>query len=464
MDICLNSLAGVEDNYRRVIWPPPPAPRQPFLVSRKLRTSEILKKNDIVYASVCFFSLSEIDRSPMKVAILHQGFIPTYRVRFFELINQADDAEYRVFHGAPPSGTGSRGAPGPFSFPNTRVRNRELRIARWTAIYQPVLRSIIGGRYDAIVLGHEIKFLANIILALVCRLRGTAVLFWGFGYHVSFGPGLSSKPPGWMGRVASPIKNLLTRLATGYLVYTQTGAERLAATGFPARSIFVLRNTVDVTAQCRLHAQLQGADPAQLRIRLGLRPDTVVLLYVGRLLEAKKVDELIEATRRITQRGRTRYSIETVIIGAGPMEDTLRREGAGLANLHMVGEIYDQAVVAEYMRICSAVVIPGFVGLAVNHAFAQGRPIITREHGLHSPEIEYVIPGVNGLNISGDIDNFISMLERFVDDEALRSTLADGALRSRDDLLIETMATQFDAAVRATVGPRPVEPPTVGRP
>lgn len=387
----------------------------------------------------------------MRVAILHQGFIPTYRVRFFELINQAEGAEYRVFHGAPPSGTGSRGAAGPFSFPNNWVRNREFRIARWTAIYQPVLRSIIGDRYDAIVLGHEIKFVANILLALICRLRGTAVLFWGFGYHVSFGPGLSSKPPGWMARVATPIKNMLTRLANGYLVYTQSGADRLAAIGFPARSIFVLRNTVDVTAQCRLHAQLCDADPTQLRVRLGLRPDTVVLLYVGRLLEAKKVDELIEATRRITQGGRTRHPIETVIIGAGPMEDGLRHAAAGLTNLHMVGEIYDQAVVAEYMKVCSAVVIPGFVGLAVNHAFAQGRPIITREHGLHSPEIEYVIPNVNGLNVTGDMANFVSTLEQFVDDDVLRNRLAAGALRSRDDLLIETMAAQFDAAVRTTV-------------
>jgi glycosyltransferase involved in cell wall biosynthesis len=387
----------------------------------------------------------------VKVAILHQGFIPTYRVRFFELINQADGAEYRVFHGAPPSGTGSRPASGPFSFPNDWVRNREIRIARWTAIYQPVLRSIISGRYDAIVLGHEIKFLANIILALICRLRGTAVLFWGFGYHVSFGPGLSSKPAGWMGRVATPIKNLLTRLADGYLVYTQAGAGRLADIGFPAKSVFVLRNTVDVTAQCRLHAQLHGADPLPLRARLGLRPDTVVLLYVGRLLEAKKVDELIEATRRISQNGRARNQIETVIIGAGPVEDSLRRQAAGLENLHMVGEIYDQAVVAEYMRVASAVVIPGFVGLAVNHAFAQGRPIITRQHGMHSPEIEYIVPDVNGLNIPGDFEEFVTVLEQFVDDQLLQNRLSAGALRSRDDLLIETMAAQFDSAVRTTV-------------
>jgi glycosyltransferase involved in cell wall biosynthesis len=386
----------------------------------------------------------------MRVAIVHHGFIPTYRVRLFELLNEGAD-EYVVYHGVPPSNIAAKAAEGPFTFPTRWVDNRELNLMGWTAIYQPVLREVMTGGYDAVVLGHEIKFLTNLALAPLERLRGVPVLYWGFGYHVSMGEGLTSKPSGLKGRVATPIKQALTRLADGFVVYTETGAKRLAGTGYPAERIFVLRNTVDVTEQIRLHTMLEGADTAALRAKFGLRPDSIVLLYVGRLLEAKKVEQLIDATRLIAERGRVPAPVEAVIIGTGPMEASLREAAARVPGVHMTGEIYDQPTVAEYMKVASAIVIPGFVGLAVNHAFAQGRPVITRANDLHSPEIEYLVPGTNGLIVDGDFDTFVGALETFAADPALRQRLSDGALASRDGLRMEYMAEQFDQAVRTTI-------------
>ena len=72
---------------------------------------------------------------------------------------------------------------GPFAFPNRRVQNHEFRIGPATAVYQPVLKEILTGGYDAVVLSAEAKFIANTALALLAPLRGIAVLYWGFGYH-----------------------------------------------------------------------------------------------------------------------------------------------------------------------------------------------------------------------------------------------------------------------------------------
>jgi hypothetical protein len=38
-----------------------------------------------------------------RIAVLNQGYIPHYRRRFFELLAERGQAEYVVFHGAPPS-------------------------------------------------------------------------------------------------------------------------------------------------------------------------------------------------------------------------------------------------------------------------------------------------------------------------------------------------------------------------
>jgi glycosyltransferase involved in cell wall biosynthesis len=394
--------------------------------------------------------MKEINTKPIKIAILHQGFIPHYRVRFYELLNQVSAMEYVVFHGEPASGSGWIAAKGPFNFPNRWAENRELHLGGWTALYQPVIREITGGGYDVVVLGHEVKFLSNILLALLCKARGIPVLYWGFGYHVRIGFGFTSESKGWASWLAAQVKNGLTRLADGYLAYTKSGAERLAAVGFPPDRTFVVQNTIDISEQCRIYDSLKGADPRDLRQAVGLRPDSVVLIYIGRLLEAKHVDVLIEAVKRINRQRDSKVAVEAVIIGSGPIMDALKQQAGDNPAIRFLGQI-DDDLVGRYMKVAAAVVIPGQNGLAINHAFSQGRPIITRRHALHSPEFEYISDGYNGLIIEGDIDTFVATLARFVASPEWQRQLSDGALRSREGLRLEHMVQKFDDGVKAII-------------
>ncbi|MFZ0739693.1 MAG: glycosyltransferase family 4 protein [Candidatus Acidiferrales bacterium] len=388
---------------------------------------------------------------PIKVAILHQGFIPHYRVRFFELLNRASGTQYVVFHGVPASNTAWIAAEGPFDFPNRWTENRELHIGGWLAIYQPVIREILGGGYDAVVLGHEVKFLSNILLALLCKARGIRVVYWGFGYHLKMGFDFMEEKKGWISWLAARAKDGLTRLADGYLAYTKGGAERLAAIGFPPQLTFVLQNTIDISEQCRIYETLKDADPQGLRQAFGLRPDSVVLIYIGRLIEHKRVDMLIEAVARINREPNSRTAVEALIIGSGPIEDALKQQAGADPAIRFLGQINDADLVARYLKVAAAVVIPGTVGLAANHAFAQGRPIITRRHELHGPEAEYISDGFNGLMIDGDRDAFVAALTRFVTSPDWQRQLSDGALQSRDGLRLEYMVQQFDDAVNTIV-------------
>jgi glycosyltransferase involved in cell wall biosynthesis len=182
-----------------------------------------------------------------------------------------------------------------------------------------------------------------------------------------------------------------------------------------------------------------------------LKPDSVILLYVGRILPAKQVDLLIQAVRRINSMQLCRQPIEVLIIGDGPAAEGLRGRAVNLPSVRFLGALYDQDAVARYMRVAAAMVIPGFVGLAVNHAFAQGLPVITRDHALHSPEIEYLRNGENGLIVPGDMEDFAHVLARFVDAPEVQQRLAAGALRSREELHLGHMVERFDRAVTETV-------------
>jgi glycosyltransferase involved in cell wall biosynthesis len=391
---------------------------------------------------------NKMGANPTRVAILHQGFIPHYRVRFYELLNQVSGTQYVVFHGSPASNSGWTAAKGPFDFPNRWVENRELHLGGWLAVYQPVIREILSGDYHVVVLGHEVKFLSNILLALLCKVRGIPVLYWGLGYHIKENFGFTSESKGWVDWLADRVKNGLTRLADGYLAYTKGGAQRLAAIGFPPKRTFVLQNTIDISAQCRIHETLKDADSQALRQTFGLQPDSVVLIFIGRLLEDKHVEVLIEAVSRINRQLDSKPAVEAMIVGSGPMRDALELQAGDNPAIRFLGPIFDDALIARYIKVAAAVVIPGRAGLAINHAFAQGRPIITRNHTVQGPELEYVSDGYNGLIIGGDIDTFVATLARFVASPEWQRQLSDGALRSREGLRLENMAQQFDDAVK----------------
>src|SRR5271170_4280808 len=106
-----------------------------------------------------------------KVAILNHGYLPHYRVRFYELLAERGAFDYVVFHGAPPSWVGIPELEGPFAFPQRRVDNHEFRIGPLTLIYQPVLREILFGGYDAIVITTESKFISKLLLAMLATFR-----------------------------------------------------------------------------------------------------------------------------------------------------------------------------------------------------------------------------------------------------------------------------------------------------
>ena len=204
-----------------------------------------------------------------KVAILNHGYMPHYRVRFYELLAERGGIEYVVFHGAPPSWVGTAELKGPFAFPQRRVDNHEFRVGPLSLIYQPVVWEILTGGYAAIVITTESKFISNLVLALLCKLRGIAVLYWGFGYHPPRGSRESDVPNPTMLAITTAIKKGFTKLADGFIAYTKSGAEQLIAGGYPRERTFFVQNTIDMSEQLRLYESERDTDTQEIRREFG---------------------------------------------------------------------------------------------------------------------------------------------------------------------------------------------------
>jgi glycosyltransferase involved in cell wall biosynthesis len=379
----------------------------------------------------------------LKVAIAHQGFIPHYRLRFFEELSVKGAHDYVVIHGAPPSGSGHYAAEGPFLFPNVSVRTHELSLAGKSLIYQPMLRRVLRDRFDAIVLGTHVRFLSNHLILAAFKLVGRPVFYWG---HARESPTGDSRLARSMSLVASQIKDRTTRIADGYLAYTKGGADRLIGAGFDPKHVIAVGNTLDVETQISLYDEMKQHTEPELRKELGLARDSVILLFVGRIYAEKRLDELIDAVRRLTTDD-SLPPVELVVIGDGPDAQRVREIHPEMAFVHFTGELRDQARIARYLRIASAVVIPGALGLAVNHALAHGVPIISRASGPHGPEIEYLTPGRDSFIVEGDLDAFVDVLGAFIASPALRANMAQASLAARNQLRLDAMVRSFDCGV-----------------
>jgi glycosyltransferase involved in cell wall biosynthesis len=383
-----------------------------------------------------------------QVAILHQGFIPVYRAKFYEILNKNSATTYVVYHGAPPSNTGHRELQGVPDFPNVRVKNFEFSVLGKRIIYQPVIKRILLGSIDAVVLGHEIRFISNLVLFALCKVIRVPVIWWGQGFEKNELRGFASR---LLAKPTALVKTFLARLGDKYIVYTESGLAKLIRAGVLRDNVAVVRNTIDIEEQHELHTELIKVDPVELRKKLHVRLESKVLLYVGRIYKEKNVEQFLHLIDRLNARKLCGSFVEGLIIGDGPDLDRLQKIGRDMEGIHFVGELYDQRAVAEYMRISSAVVIPGKVGLAVNHAFSQGVPVITRQHDYHAPEVEYIVHGENGLVIDGDFDSFVDATVNYLNSPELVKKLAHGALLIRNKLTLEFMVSAFDDAVTKTI-------------
>ena len=189
------------------------------------------------------------------------------------------------------------------------------------------------------------------------------MLYWGFGYHPQRGFRDSDAPQGRLFAGVNALKDWLTRRADGYLAYTETGVEKLVEIGYPRDRAFVMHNTIDVSEQIALCDQAEGEDPAEIRRSLGLRPDSTVFTYIGRLVQFKRVDLLIEAVRLANAGRGDRPPIEALIVGAGPLEAELKAMAADMPGIHFLGSLPPDERVARCLRVSAAVAIAGAIGL-----------------------------------------------------------------------------------------------------
>ncbi|TMQ13625.1 MAG: glycosyltransferase family 4 protein [Deltaproteobacteria bacterium] len=292
---------------------------------------------------------------------------------------------------------------------------------------------------DLVVMEQGNKQLFNYFLVGLSQLGKKRVAYFGHGYNHQARSRTASE---WLKR------KLLTRI-DWWFAYTDGVGRYLTEHGVDPDTITVVQNTIDTRELAEAVRAMGDGERRAVRRRLSISDRARVGLFCGSLYADKKLELLIAAARRIRER---RPDFELVIVGDGPARDAMRAAAAELPFVHYVGPAFGPDR-AAYFAISDAFLIPGLVGLAIVDAFAVGLPVFTTDIPIHSPEIEYLEPGINGLMTAHDDEAYAGAVCEVLDDPRRLARMRDAARATAARLtlghMVEAFATGISRCLRA---------------
>lgn len=238
------------------------------------------------------------------------------------------------------------------------------------------------------------------------------------------------------------------RHADGWIVNTRRMREWMVAKGFPPDRVEWVNNYVPVLPP--------GTAPVLGREQLGIPPEALVVIALGRFVEKKGFQDLLPAFERLPARLGDR-PVHLVLIGDGAMLEALRTAAAPMAGrVHFTGWL-DQPLPLLAMAdvfVCPSRVEP--LGNVVLEAWSQGLPVVCTET---DGGTELIQSGDTGLLTPvQDVPRLAATLERVLREPALRAELAGHGLhhyrhRYSEQRTLEA-TLEFYRRILRDVGPR----------
>lgn len=364
------------------------------------------------------------------VAVLLKN-LNQYRVPFYEVVREdlrAHNVELRLIVADGMTEDHAKGDRATLPWAEHRAF-REFSLAGKKLLWQPGFDTASGA--DLIVTEQASKQLFNIVLAYGQRGLHTRLAFWGHGKNFQTSIEGSS---------GEGLKRRLTQKSHWFFAYNALSAEAAIDAGMPSDRVTSVMNATDTENIRAVLANLPDTTERDVRAQLGMGSGPVVLC-MGGMYPPKRPAFLLESAYALRE---LIPDVELLVIGGGSEQHLVAEAAEQHGWIHATGPIYGD----ERLRLASVAalqIMPGLVGLNVVDAFGLGLPTVTTDIDYHSPEIDYLIDGVNGVIVTGDPspEQFAAGTAEVLSNAEELQALRSAADLTGRELTIENMARNF---------------------
>lgn len=373
-----------------------------------------------------------------RVLIAYKS-LPRYRLEFFEQLRDTlleNDVELTVVYGQA-VGADIRKSDSCELRSGIFRRNRVITLAGRPVIWQAIESRLLS--QDLIIVEQASKLLLNYRLLLRQSLGGASVGFWGHGENLQRHTASA---------VGEAVKRKVSTLPHWWFAYTEGSKQRVERLGYPASRITVVQNAIDTTGLRDGIDALSCEDLEDFRQEYALRKG-LIAIYIGSLYAEKRLEFLIAAASEI---GAMLPGFRLLVGGDGPLRGLVERAAAESPVIRYLGRLDGRR---RHVALAAAdiTLMPGLVGLAVLDAFAAGAPIVTTDVPYHSPEIEYVRSGENGIVLprSASSSDYATAVACLLSDGQRLERLQAGCVVASGRYTTEEMVRRFSEGVHGAL-------------
>jgi len=303
-------------------------------------------------------------------------------------------------------------------------------------VYQSIWKQIFWA--DLIIVEQATKYLINFPLVLASVLGAKKLGFWGHGWNHQLSQDSFSER----------VKRFAVPRCDWWFAYTEGVARYVAEQGMDPERITVVENTVDTRELMQQVVDVIDSDLAAFRSTHGIPESAKLAVFSGALYERKRMPFLLEAAHHIKAQ---LPEFHLAVIGEGP-DTALVREAADKYDwIHALGATFGKHKAVCY-RLADVFLCPGLVGLAILDALAADLPFITSDIPIHSPEIEYLEDGVNGLCLPYDPALYGRAVAELLTDRERLEKMKTAAGKTARELPMSRMVSNYSQGILNCLG------------